>query len=134
MPNIPTFDDKLLRVLPLTGLLLTATLVGCASSPDDNPFQEPTQGQDRIMLRVENQNLSDARVYMYPRGRRTLLGEIRTRGLEIFEFGWDPGMPLDLEIDLMAGGRYRLPRSGIARPGQVELIIASSLRRSVIRY
>ena len=98
----------------------------------DNPFQR-SETEERVILRAENHNLSDARIFVRPRGRRTLLAEIRSRDQNFFEFPWPRGAPLDLEVELLTGGRYRPPPLPFNPGIRVELIIAPDVRRSTLR-
>jgi hypothetical protein len=98
----------------------------------DNPFQR-AETEERVVLRVENQNMSDARIYIRPRGRRTLLATVETRDLRYLEFAWPGRAPLDLEVELIVGDRYRFPPLSMAPGMRVELLIASQLRRSTLR-
>jgi hypothetical protein len=117
----------------LGAALLLLSMQGCGGvQTADNPFQR-AEAEERVVLRVENRNDSDARIFIRPRGRRTPLAEVRSRDLVFLEFAWPRGMPLDLEVDLLAGGRFR-PSPLPMNPGiRVELIIAADVRRSVLR-
>jgi hypothetical protein len=115
------------------GAILLLPLQGCGGGrASDNPFQR-AETDERVVLRVENRNLSDARIFIRPRGRRTALAEVRSRDLVFLEFGWPRGMPLDLEVELLMGGRYRPPPLPFTPGLRVELIIAPEIRRSVLR-
>jgi len=119
--------------LALAGLLLLAPLQGCGGGrAADNPFQR-AERDERVLLRVENRNQSDARIFIRPRGRRTLLAEVRSRDLTFLEFPWPRGTPLDLEVELLIGGRYRPPPRPLSPGIRVELIIAPDVRNSVLR-
>jgi hypothetical protein len=96
-----------------------------------NPFDESSR-QEILTLRVENQNLYDAVVFLRPGGKRQELGRVDARNVQFFDFPWPIGAPLDLEIELTVGERHRLLPKPL-RGGRVDLIIASDLRRSVIR-
>ncbi len=87
-----------------------------------------------MRLRVENQNVHDARIYLRPGGRRQHLGTVSARAVEFFEFQWDTGIPLDVEIELSVGERHRLPPVPVTRGGRAELTVARELRNSFIRY
>ena len=114
-------------LLCLVLILATEGCAGSAGSPFDQSSRQETQ-----ILRVENQNLYDAVVFIRPAGRRQELGRVDARNVQFFEFPWPIGAPLDLEIELTVGERHRLLPQPL-RGGRVELIIASDLRRSVIR-
>lgn len=114
-------------------LTLFFLLGACAGGRGaDNPFQR-AETEEKVILRVENQNSADARIFLRPRGRRTLLATIEARDLRYLEFPWPGRMPLDLEVELIVGERYRPPPLPISPGIRVELIIASTLRRSTLR-
>lgn len=114
-------------------LCLVLSLVGCSGGRGaDNPFQRAGT-EERVVLRVENQNTSDARIYVRPRGRRTLLATIQPRELRYLEFAYPRGSPLDLEVELIIGERYRFPPLPMTPGIRVELTISSQLRRSTLR-
>lgn len=119
--------------LAMGAILLLVPLQGCGGGrAADNPFQR-TEAEERVVLRVENRNLSDARIFIRPRGRRTLLANVQSRDLRFLEFGWPRGAPLDLEVEIMAGERFRPPPLPLSPGVRVELIIAPEVRRSVLR-
>lgn len=121
------------QVLALGALAIVLSLTGCRSGRmADNPFQR-AETAETVILRVENRNMYDARIYVRPRGRRTHLATINGQDMRYYEFPWPAGMPLDLEVDLTVGGRFRPPPL-IMTPGiRVNLIIASPVRRSILR-
>lgn len=120
-------------VLALGVLSIVASFTGCGGGRmADNPFQR-AEAEETVILRVENRNTYDARIYVRPRGRRTHLATINGHDMQFYEFSWPSGMPLDLEVDLTVGGRFRPPPL-IMTPGiRVNLFIAPEVRRSVLR-
>ncbi|MGW8267651.1 MAG: hypothetical protein ACWGSQ_14900 [Longimicrobiales bacterium] len=118
----------------LTGLFLILVGGGCASGRPvaDNPFDHSVS-QGQVTLRVENQNLHDATIYLRTGGRRQELGTVGSRGVEFFEFPWSLDRPLDLEIELFVGERYRLPPYPFTSGRRLELLISSNLRQSSFR-
>ncbi len=98
---------------------------GRALSPFDSG-----QESDGIVLRVENQNLHDATLYLLREGQRQELGTIRGGGLQFIDFGWPVGLPLTIEIQLEVGERYRPPPFPLSGGGQLRLTVAAQLRRS----
>lgn len=118
----------------LTGLFLILVGSGCASGRPvaDNPFDHSVN-QGQVTLRVENQNLHDATIYLRTGGRRQEVGTVGSRGVEFFEFPWSLERPLDLEIELSVGERYRMPPYPFIRGRRLELLISSDLRQSTFR-
>ena len=119
------------RWIGLLILSATAAGAGCVTGTASNPFDESTS-QDVLVLRAENYNLHDATIYLRRGGRREALGEVGSRQYQFFQFGWPIGTPLDVEIELSVGDRYRLP-AFVVRGGRLELTISSTLRRSRLR-
>jgi hypothetical protein len=114
-------------------LLSAGLLSQCSTGRSESPF-ESSGNEETIILMVDNRNASDAKIYIFPAGRRRLLGEVRTRSLDDLSFGWNTVQALVVEVELLVGGRYRLPPLAPVRPGQINLTIAESLRSSVLRY
>jgi len=120
-------------VLALGVLSIVLSLTGCGGRRmADNPFQR-SETEETVILRVENRNMHDARIYVRPRGRRTHLATIEARDMRYYEFPWPGGMPLDLEVELTVGGRFRPPPLMMTPGIRVNLIIAPSVRRSILR-
>lgn len=120
------------RICPWARTAPLLFLVACAAGSGGNPFNR-TQNMDQVVLRVENDNVYEASIYVRPGGRRRLLGKVDSRGLQFFEFEWPAVTPLSLEIELMVGERYRPPPFPFTPGIRVELIVASDLRRSILR-
>ena len=113
--------------------LVPVLLAGCVQRGRESPFHSSVR-EETMTLRVENHNVHDAEIYLRPSGRRQRLGAIASRAVEFFEFPWNTGIPLDIEIQLSVGERHRLPPLPVTRGGRVELTIAPELRQSFIRY
>jgi hypothetical protein len=118
----------------LTGLFLILAGAGCGGGRTigDNPFDRSVN-QEQVTLRVENQNLHDATIYLRTGGRRQELGTVSSRGVEFFDFPWPFGRPLDLEIELSVGERYRMSPYPLTSGHRLELLISSDLRQSSFR-
>lgn len=115
----------------LLALSVALSGVGCLGGRSSNPFDESTR-RETVILRAENRNLHDAILYLGRGTRRTELGTVSARGFQYFEFSWPVGVPLDLEIELTVGDRFRLPAFPL-RGGRLELTINATLRRSTLR-
>jgi hypothetical protein len=118
----------------LAGLLLILAGAGCGGGRviEDNPFDR-SSGQEQVTLRVENQNLHDATLYLRTGGKRQELGTVSSRGVEFFDFPWSYGRPVDLEIELSVGERHRMPPYPFTSGRRLELLISSNLRQSSFR-
>lgn len=120
------------RIRGWTSVVPLILVVACAAGSGGNPFNR-SQNMDQVVLRVENDNVYEATIYLRPGGRRRLLGKVDSRGLQFFEFEWPAVTPLSLEIELMVGERYRPPPFPFNAGVRVELIIGQELRRSILR-
>ncbi|MFC1575718.1 hypothetical protein ACFL5A_03625 [Gemmatimonadota bacterium] len=119
---------RLLRTLVIAGALWGAT--ACyTTSMADNPFQESGRNV-AVVVRVENRNLHDAKIFLNSGGNRREVGSVASRGVEFIEFGWPFQQPLGLEIELSVGERYRFQPRPIQGGGRMQLIIAPTLRQS----
>jgi hypothetical protein len=114
------------RAAVAVGWLLAAA---CATGGTTNPF-DASQGQDTISLRVENRNLHDVTLYLLRGKERQELGSVRGGALQYVTFSWPAGQPLDMDIQLDTGERYRLPPFPYLGAGQIQLTVAGVLRRS----
>lgn len=120
------------RKAGLLALSLALSGFGCVPGRASNPFDETTR-YETVILRAENRNLHDAILYLGRGARRTELGPVSARALEFFEFTWPVGVPLDLEIELTVGERFRLPAFPLSGGLRLELTINATLSRSTLR-
>ncbi len=108
-------------------------VLGCSTGRALNPFDR-SQGLETIRLRVDNLNLHDALLVLQRDKERIELGTVQGQGgFRYFEFSWPEGRPVDLEIQLVVGDRFRLPPFPAGVTGQLQVVIAADLHRSVIR-
>lgn len=121
--------------LVLAVLALVSATGSCTSRRSaDSPFDTGVgPGQPQVSMRVENRNLHDATLFLRTGDRRHEIGTVSSRGVAFFDIPWSPDRPLDLEIQLSVGERYRLPPYPFISGGRLELTIASELRRSTLR-
>jgi len=87
-------------------LLLALALPGCATtSGGDTPFDGAPQDR-QVRIEVQNLNFADATVWaLVQRGQRIRLGTVGGKSDSVFTVPWEFSLPLQLEIDLVAGGR-----------------------------
>jgi hypothetical protein len=128
-----TPGGRLFWSLAVSGLVLTLGPGGCATPSAGSPFERQTNPGQALTLRVENRNLSDVTVFVRDGSRRQEIGTVNSRGVEFFAIPWNPGRPLDLEIESATGERYRLSPYIYGGSGRLELIITPELRDSVLR-
>lgn len=120
------------RALRLLFVLAPALLIGCTTTSRANPFEEGGAAQV-IRISVENQQFNDARVTAIRPGGRTTLGTVGGNQRESFRIPWSPNDQLELEVDLLAGGRYT-SRPMAVNPGEeIRLFILNPLYRSYIQ-
>ncbi len=120
------------RSLGWVFLPLLLFVVGCAGATTSNPFERSGPGTT-VALRVQNDNIYEVAVYALPSGRRQLLGRVTPRTVQFFEFQWPGPNPLSLEVEMMAGERYRLPPFPFTRGVGVRLYVAPRLQDSFLR-
>ena len=90
------------RAMLMTGLTVLAT--ACAArGGEGNPAIVPGL-DDRIEIRIINNNFSDARMYaVHPRGRE-YIGMLTGKTEANYTLDWDFSQRLAIEISLLAGG------------------------------
>ncbi len=127
-----TYEPWRRTVILAIPVLLAGLLSHCTTGRTASGFG--TAGEEEtVVLVVDNRNSSDAKIYIFPGGSRRLLGEVRARSIEDLSFGWNTVRPLTVEIELVAGRRYRLPPLSPVQPGRLDLVVAEALNRSFFR-
>jgi hypothetical protein len=66
-------------------------------------FTREPVAEETIRIRVQNDNLMDARLHAVGLGGRRLLGVVAGKQLVVLAIPWDFSGPLRIEIDLLAG-------------------------------
>lgn len=121
----------MLRRLPLLAVLL-ATLVGtgCLRGGASNPFVASEGGERSIRIEVRNFNFADATLWALRGGERIRMGVVTGKTDRSFDVRWTVTLPLQIEIDLLAGDRC-VTRPMSVDPGEViQLQIAVDLASS----
>ena len=114
-------------------LFLAATLVvstaGCrAVAP--GLFGE-RRARPMIRIDVTNLNFQDATLHAHRGGERHRLGTVSGKGTATYTLEWRVPLPLQIEVDLLAGGRC-ITRPITLDPGdQIQLQIEVDLRRTI---
>ncbi len=124
-------NRHLTLALKLMALVLLLHVEACATTSAEG-LPEELGPQEGVQIRVENLNDNDVEVFLHLSGDRNRLGRVTRGGLEFFDFEWPIGRPLDVEIVLTTGERFRVPPPNSTGGGQVYLTVASELRQSVI--
>jgi len=89
----------------LLAALLASSVAGCfGRSEARSPFAGGSRTQERIRIRVENQNFNDATVHAVRGGERVRLGEVTGKSDKDFTLRWSFSVPLEFEIHLVGGG------------------------------
>lgn len=89
----------------LSLLLLAPSLVGCAGSYRDNPF-EGSAGDDEVRITIQNQNFSDATIWAeWGGGSRTRLGTVTGSTTRTFSTRYRSEV-IRFEVDFLGGRRY----------------------------
>ena len=115
-------------VLLLTAVLLVSTS-GCkAIAP--GLFGEK-RARPSIRIDVTNLNFQDATIHALRNGERHRLGTVAGKGSASYTLEWRVPLPLQIEIDLLAGGRCTT-RAVTVDPGErITLQIEVDIRRQI---
>ncbi|MEM7417713.1 MAG: hypothetical protein AAF389_19650 [Gemmatimonadota bacterium] len=94
-------------MLRVRTLLVCAVLLGsmasCASSNSAGAFEGG--GEEVVTIRVRNQQLEEARVYLYLDGQRQRLGSVRGNDTRTFRHPIDGLRRVNIEFDITLGAR-----------------------------
>jgi len=98
-----------------------------------NPFEESLRGPSRIVLRVQNQNFSDVRLYAETiRGER-VLGVVTGNSTKEFTIAWDRLDEIHFRLELLAGSSYTTNSVNVSPGDRLDLVIEQNPRLSVLR-
>lgn len=125
-----------LRFGSVAALSLALALAGCAgmTTSNSNPFAGGGDGSDRqILLVVENQQFNEAQITAYRSGSRNRIGRIGGNQVESFRVDWPVDGLLEVEIDVLAGQRFRTSPVSVDPGERVQLVITDPLRRSYLQ-
>ena len=116
-------------VLFLTVALLVGSTTGCkAIAP--GLFGEK-RARPSIRIDVTNLNFQDATIHALKNGERHRLGTVTGKGSASYTLEWRVPVPLQIEIDLLAGGRCTT-RAVTVDPGErISLQIEVDIRRQI---
>lgn len=89
--------------LYLAGILMLWSLASCASSNSAGAFD--SGGGDVVSIRVRNQQLEEARVYLYLDGQRQRLGSVQGNETRTFRHPIDGIRRVNIEFDITLGAR-----------------------------
>lgn len=96
-------------------------MLGCFASPPPNPFDRSDRESGRVAIEVDNISFNDATVFIVTPSRRTRLGVVQGKGSQAFSIPSTTLQDIEIEIDLLAGERFRSPIFAVA-PGQTLLV------------
>lgn len=112
-------------------LLLALTGTACATSTRGSPFGSGPRGERTIRIEVRNLNFADATLHALRGAERVRLGIVTGKTDRAFDLEWTLSLPLQIQIDLLAGERCTT-RALNVEPGEVVVLqIESDLRRSL---
>jgi hypothetical protein len=104
-------------VLPFALLFATA----CSVTRAGSPFEASVEGDRTIRIEVRNFNFADATLYARRGSERIRMGVVTGKTDQTFNIPWSVSLPLQVEINLLAGDRcITRPRS--VEPGEVILV------------
>lgn len=112
---------RLLWTMLVFGALPFAAACG-GIDPATDPFN-PSAGE--VVIEVQNQNFLDATIYAIAPGVRRRLGTVTGKSDQRFRLDWDYSRPLQINIDLLAGGACRT-RELLVNPGEVVLLVVEA--------
>ena len=104
-------------------LAVIAVLAACSSRGRGQTDRFPPLG-----VQVENQNFSDVTVYLVWNSDRRRLGVVNGNTRSTFTTAWY-GPAMHVELDMLAGSRYRGERISVSPGDQVVIEIPSSIER-----
>lgn len=96
-------------------------MLGCFASAPSNPFDRSDQQGGEVGIEVDNISFNDATVFVVTPSRRTRLGVVQGKGSQAFSIPATALQDIEIEIDLLAGERFRSRAFAVA-PGQTLLV------------
>jgi hypothetical protein len=113
-------------------VLLLASLAasGCAAGTQGSPFQGGADGERSIRIEVRNLNFSDATLHALRGSERVRLGIVTGKTDRSFDVPWTLSLPLQIQIDLLAGERCTTRPMQVDPGDVIQLQIESVLGRS----
>lgn len=102
--------------------LLVLLAAGCSKlrGGPENPFDDRAQVASRIRIEVLNLNYNDVTLHARRGSERQRLGIITGKSEQRYTMEWGQTLPLQLEVDMLAGGSCMTPPLYID-PGQTVL-------------
>jgi hypothetical protein len=118
-----------MRLRSTTALLFAAlAAAGCASNGAGGPFGGGPDGERTVRIEVRNLNFADATLHALRGSERVRLGIVTGKTDRTFDVEWTVALPLQVEINLLAGGRCTTREMNVDPGDIVELQIQSVLR------
>ncbi|MCH1572076.1 MAG: hypothetical protein L7S64_12095 [Longimicrobiales bacterium] len=119
---------RLISRSTLTLILICGITAGCASSGSTGLARGFSGADGEILtITVRNQQLDEARVYLWVDGQRERLGSVRSNASEVFHHPIDAIQAVQMEFDVILGPRC-ITRGVSLGPGDdVEATIPSQL-------
>ncbi|MDG2282209.1 MAG: hypothetical protein P8L45_03770 [Longimicrobiales bacterium] len=119
---------RLLSRSILALLLIGGVTSGCASSGFAGSTRDLSGDNDEILtITVRNQQLEEARVYLWVDGQRERLGSVRSNASEVFHHPIDAIRAVQMEFDVILGPRCITPGVSLGPGDDVDAIIPSQL-------
>jgi hypothetical protein len=111
-----------LRAIALAIAVLSACTACVTGNATENPFRAGRTGDEEVRLTVRNNDYRDATIYAYWNGARDRVGMVVGKTEETFTLRWR-GEEIQLEVDFVAGGRYRTEVVPVYRGDHLEFHI-----------
>ena len=109
----------------LSGLLLAATLTGCAAQQgglEQTPFAEARAFDEDVLLTVENNDFRDATIYVYWNGVKRRVGRVTGKTSKTFRMEWR-SEEAQLGADFLGRGGFRTETIGVDPGDHLSLLI-----------
>jgi hypothetical protein len=110
------------------GLALVLVSAACAPSGPAAPPEPFSGDSDEVLtITIRNQQLEDARVYLWVDGQRQRLGSVRASASEVFRLPMDQIRTVQMEFDITLGPRCITQGVSLGPGDDVEATIPSQL-------
>lgn len=116
---------------PLLAAALLLTVTGCGILPGGSGLFGERRARPQIRIQVTNLNFQDATLHALRGGERHRLGTVTGKGSATYTLDWRTPLPLQLEVDLLAGGRCTTRPITLDPGDEVQFQIEVDLRRMI---
>ena len=115
----------------IAGALLFTTGCGLLPGGDNGGLFGERRARPLIRIEVTNLNFQDATLHALRGGERHRLGTVSGKGSAVYNLEWRNPLPLQIEIDLLAGGRCTTRPITLDPGDEYALQIEVDIRRTI---